>query len=72
MALMILTLAVILTLGSCGKKHEEHTPGKAVRENEIPADCITDGSYDEVVYCTECDEEISRTKKTAMKTGHSL
>ena len=27
-----------------------HTPGEAVRENEIPATCTADGSYDEVTY----------------------
>ena len=40
-----------------------HTPGEAVRENEVAATCTTDGSYDEVIYCTECGEEISRETK---------
>ena len=41
-----------------------HTPGDAVKENMVPASFEAPGSYDEVVYCTECNEEISRTSKT--------
>lgn len=37
-----------------------HTPGEPVQENIVPATCIAGGSYDSVVYCTECGEEISR------------
>ena len=44
--------------------HPEHTPGEAVHENEIPATYTADGSYDEVVYCTVCEAELSRTPKT--------
>lgn len=47
-----------------------HTPGAAVRENEIAAGCETKGSYDEVVYCTDCEEEISRNSKEIPATGH--
>ena len=46
-----------------------HTPGAAVRENEVPATCVKDGSYDEVVYCTVCNTELSRTPKTINATG---
>ena len=48
----------------------EHTESEAVRENEVKATCEQDGSYEEVVYCTECDKEISRTEKTIAATGH--
>ena len=48
-----------------------HTPGEPVRENENPATCTTDGSYDSVVYCTVCKEELSRETKTIDKLGHS-
>ena len=37
-----------------------HTPAEAVRENEVPAACTEDGSYDSVVYCADCGEEMSR------------
>ncbi len=48
-----------------------HTPGEAIRENEVAATCTKEGSYDEVVYCTACKTEISRTKKTVEKTAHT-
>ena len=49
-----------------------HTAGAAVRENEVAATCISDGSYDEVIYCTVCKAEISRESKTIPATGHSF
>ena len=48
----------------------EHVPGDPVRENEIPATCTTAGSYDEVVYCTKCGEELKRKTIPVVKTGH--
>lgn len=48
-----------------------HTSGTAVIENRIEATCTTAGSYDEVVYCTVCGAELSRTKVTVPKKGHS-
>ena len=38
----------------------EHTPGEAVKENEIPATETSDGEYDSVVYCSVCGTELSR------------
>ena len=37
-----------------------HTPGEAVLENEKAPKDGKAGSYDEVVYCKVCDEELSR------------
>ena len=48
----------------------DHTPGAAVRENEVPATCTKDGSHDEVIYCTVCKAEISRKTITDKATGH--
>lgn len=53
-----------------GQQHE-HTASTAVRENVINATCTTQGSYDEVVYCSTCGEEISRTKKYTSVIDHS-
>jgi len=49
----------------------EHTPAEAVRENEIPAGRDTEGSYDEVVYCSVCGIELSRTAKLTPPLGGS-
>ena len=67
--------------GACGKvivEQEEiapvpgnHVPGKPVRENVRYASCERDGSYDAVVRCVECGEELSRTEKRLAATGHS-
>lgn len=48
----------------------DHTPGAAVRENEVPATCTKDGSHDEVIYCTVCKAEISRKTITDKASGH--
>lgn len=49
-----------------------HTPGEAVKENVVDATCEDDGSYDEVVYCTECNKELSREAKIIPALGHDL
>ena len=62
---------------ACGDTYEEeipapgHTDGEAVTENEVAADCVNDGSYDTVVYCTVCGEEVSRVTTTVPTSGHS-
>lgn len=48
-----------------------HTEGEFVIENEVEATCTTDGSYDKVVYCPECGEELSRETVIVPATGHS-
>ena len=54
-----------------GKPATGHTSGAAVKENEVAPGCIADGSYDEVTYCTVCNEELSRTTQTVPATGHT-
>ena len=49
-----------------------HTPGEPVQENVNPATCTAEGSYDEVVYCTSCHAELSRTPKTIEKLAHTM
>ena len=46
-----------------------HTFGEPVIENEHKATCKEGGSYEEVVYCTECGDEISRRTVTTQPTG---
>ena len=48
-----------------------HSPAAAVRENEIAATCVSAGSYDSVVYCAECGEELSREEVTVEASGHA-
>ena len=49
-----------------------HSKGDAKKEKEVAATCTTDGNYDEVIYCTDCHAEISRTKKIITATGHKF
>ncbi len=48
----------------------EHTASEAVKENEVEATCGEQGSYDSVVYCSVCGEEISRETITTPTTDH--
>lgn len=53
----------IVTKGSDSEEEAdecEHTPLPAVIEKMNPATCVTEGSYDRVVYCKDCGEVISR------------
>lgn len=61
-----------LTKQSLGAAEHIHTAGEPTQENVVPATCTTDGSYDEVIKCTECGEEMSRTHKTIPATGHKF
>ena len=47
-----------------------HTEAEPVRENNVPA-CTQNGSYDEVVYCSVCDIELTREHMTVEKNGHN-
>ncbi len=48
-----------------------HVAGEAVTENEVAADCVKAGSYDTVVYCTVCGDEISRETTESPALGHT-
>ena len=50
----------------------EHTPAEAVSENVVQPTCTSAGSYDKVVYCSECNEEISRETITVPALGHDF
>ena len=48
-----------------------HTEGTKIG-NEIQATCKTAGTYDEVVYCTVCNKEISRTQHIVNPLSHDF
>jgi hypothetical protein len=41
-----------------------HTSASAVKENVTESTCEQEGSYESVVYCSVCGEELSRTEET--------
>ena len=47
-----------------------HVKGKVKIENATEATCEVGGSYDEVVYCTVCNKELSRTTVKTEAKGH--
>ncbi len=59
---MIATLTVV----------HEHDPMEPTMENYVDPTCEEAGSFDEVVYCATCHEELSRVKKTIPALGHDL
>ncbi len=48
-----------------------HTAGQTVVENNVDPNCVNNGSYDNVVYCTVCKTELSREKATVPAKGHT-
>ena len=66
-----------LTCTVCGSTSTEevaatgnHTASdEIVRENEVPASCSTNGSYEAVVNCAVCGAEMSRTTEVIEATG---
>lgn len=58
----------VVTLDVTYCQHTNLEP--SVKENEKSATCTKDGSYDEVVYCSDCGGEVSRETKTIKAPGH--
>ena len=48
----------------------KHTPGSPVKENEVAPTCTEKGYYEECVYCTVCDELVSRKTVVLQELGH--
>ena len=48
-----------------------HTNGASVVENNVDPDCVNNGNYDTVIYCTVCGEEISRVNTVVSALGHN-
>ena len=61
---------------ACGAKETApvsalgHGKEMTVHENEVAATCTAKGSYDEVVYCAVCEEELSRKTVETPAAGH--
>ena len=67
-------VAMIIINKTNDSKDQVHLhPGvSCLKENEVAPTCVAEGSYDEVIYCTECDEEIMRTTQSVAKLAHTL
>ena len=49
-----------------------HSPDDIVQENIIEPSCTENGTYDNVIYCKECGEELSRETAVSSALGHSF
>ena len=49
----------------------DHIPAEAVRENEVASTCTVAGSYESVVKCSRCGEEISRETLALPLAAHT-
>ena len=49
----------------------EHTPAEPVIENNVAPTCTETGHYDSVIYCSVCNEELSREHTEIPATGHA-
>lgn len=54
-----------------GLNLHKHVRSEIAKENVIAPTCLKDGSHDEVVYCTECNKELSRTAVVDKALGHT-
>ncbi|MBR3316829.1 MAG: RICIN domain-containing protein [Atopobiaceae bacterium] len=48
----------------------KHEADESVRENVVSPTCMNDGSYDSVIYCAGCGDELSRETVKVDKLGH--
>ncbi len=48
-----------------------HMASPTVQENRVEASCTAAGSYEDVVYCSVCSDEMSRIDKTIAKLSHT-
>lgn len=74
LSLMFLAAFSLIVLVACGDDSCKHDAPEScnisVEENRIEATCTKDGSYDAVIYCSLCHDELSRTEKVIPK-GHT-
>ena len=47
-----------------------HTPGQPQEKNVVAATCLQDGSHDDIVYCTQCNKELSKEHHIDTAFGH--
>lgn len=48
-----------------------HEAGETVKENSTPSTCITKGQHEDVVYCSVCNKELSRTSVEDELAAHT-
>ncbi len=73
-----LSISLIILLSACAiiavlyQGPHTHPELTRVVENEIAPTCTVEGSYDIVLYCTECGEEVSRIRISKGMPAHQF
>ena len=73
-----LSICLIILLSACAiiavLYYKPHTHPELTRvvENEIAPTCTAEGSYEIVLYCTECGEEVSRIRISKGMPSHQF
>ena len=75
--LHLLSICLIILLSVCAiiyVANETHTHPELTRvvENEIAPTCTVEGSYEVVLYCTECGKELSRIRISKGMPSHQF
>ncbi len=62
-AICLILLAAYFVMEAVKPANEVHNHPELIRvkENEVASTCTEQGSYDEVIYCAQCGEEVLRT-----------
>ena len=62
-AICLILLVAYFAMGTAKPANDVHTHPELFRviENEVASTCTEQGSYDEVIYCAQCGEEVLRT-----------
>nr|MBE6545096.1 leucine-rich repeat domain-containing protein [Oscillospiraceae bacterium] len=69
---IVVVTAILIGTGNDDKSDEHvHESGNPVIENEVAATCLSDGSYDEIIYCTLCNETLSSVPNVIPKSEHT-
>lgn len=70
---LLFIIFILLTLSfsfACNQEHN-HIPSGEVTENIVDPTCSEDGSYDLVIYCLDCGDEIARMTHPIASIEHS-
>lgn len=70
--LVIVAACAIIKISKPANEEHHHTAFNSIKENEISPTCTSDGSYDEVIYCVDCNKEIMRKTQSVAKLSHTL
>ena len=69
--LLLSACTVILAVRNANLSHV-HPTLTCLRENEVAATCTVEGSYDNVLYCSECGKEVFRVHIITKAPAHQF